>query len=501
MKKPFRIQRNGICKRIKYLKTEGLLLEDPLSFDILYRIFYSFKSQFNNFIKRRIFMGEGEKFYVLDASVLLHDPEALLSFEGNSLVVPISVIDKLDSFKKSTDSEGFNSRKILHLLGEFSSNGDNPREGLNLPNGGKLYIDDHKGDIFSVIEKWKGSGKKVIFVTKSPALRIKAKIRGFFAEDYKTDKMISSIEEMYTGTKTIELSNSFGESFFEKIYRDGGIEVAELEDPSFVKELLLNQCCTFFHNNGSGRKTVLALYKGNNFKLVGKPKKEGEKRKVAPLNNEQAFAYALLKDPGVLITTLVGDGGTGKTLMALAAGYEQLGTAFKRIEIYRPNYELGQELGFLPGTVEKKFAPWTKPISDNFELIVNGGIDGKKHEKQKLGKRDLSTLAMMMEDGQISIEPINYLQGRTIHETFIIVDEIQNFTPSQTKIVLARAGDGSKIVLTGDVKQRANPYVDEISNGLVYTVEKLKGREGFGHVILKDASVRSRIAQLVSEAM
>jgi len=452
-------------------------------------------------------MGEGEsekisRVYVLDASVLLHDPEALMSFENNDLVVPISVIDKLDSFKKSKDGEGINSRKILHLLSEFSSNGDNPAKGLNLPNGGKLYIDDNEGDMFSVVKEWSGKGKKVILVTKSPSLRIKAKIRGFFAEDYKTDKMISSIEEMYTGMKTIELCDSFGGSFFEKIYHDGFVKVTEFEDPSFVQELLLNQCCTFVRDdNGSSKKTVLALYKGNHFKLVGKPSKDSEKKKVVPLNNEQAFAYALLKDPGVLITTLVGDGGTGKTLMALAAGYEQLGTIFKRIEIYRPNYELGQELGFLPGTVEKKFAPWTKPISDNFELIVNGGTDGKKNEKQKFGRRDLSQLAIMMENGQISIEPINYLQGRTIHETFIIFDEIQNFTPSQTKIILARAGDGSKIVLTGDVRQRANPYVDEISNGLVYTVERLKGKKDFGHIILQDASVRSRIAQLVAEAM
>jgi PhoH-like ATPase len=439
---------------------------------------------------------------VLDVSVLVHDSDALLSFGDNVVVIPISVVDQLDSFKRSIDGDGLNSRKALQMLDKIFTNGNDPRKGADLSNGGKVFIDDNKGDIITVVRKWEERGKgEAILVTKSPRLRLNAKINDISAEDYKNDKMISSIDEMYTGGKIIKLESSVGQIFAEKIYRDGIFGTKELEEFISSKELFLNQCCTFLYDNLSNIKTVLALYKGDHFKLVAKSTKEGEQKKILPLNKEQSFAYALLKDSNVSVVTLVGDGGTGKTLLALAAGYEQLGKGFKRIEVYRPNFELGQELGFLPGTVEKKFAPWMKPIFDNLELIMNGDANGKKQGTDKPGKKDSSPIAMMLGNGLISIEPINYLQGRTIHDTFIIFDEMQNFTPSQTKIIEARAGEGSKIVLTGDVKQRANPYVDEISNGLVYTVERFKGQACFGHVLLKDASVRSPIAKLVAELM
>jgi PhoH-like ATPase len=275
--------------------------------------------------------------------------------------------------------------------------------------------------------------------------------------------------------------------------------------------LLANQCCTIATETSG--KIVHAIYKAGPpgyFRLVRKP--DGD-RGIVPMNAEQQFALALLSDPDIPLVTLVGKAGSGKTLMALLAGYQQLREGYGRLMIYRPNIEIGQSLGYLPGSLEEKFAPWTRPVFDNLELVLRGqsrsGLAAGFEERAKPGKgegkkeeaaRHHLDLQDLLAREVVQIAPISHLRGRSIHDAFIIADEAQNMNHHEVKTLLTRSGQGTKIVFTGDPDQFDLPDSSSIANGLIHLVERFKGQDEFGHVTMT-TTVRSRLAALAANLL
>jgi PhoH-like ATPase len=263
-----------------------------------------------------------------------------------------------------------------------------------------------------------------------------------------------------------------------------------------IDGLLHNQCCYF---TVSG-KTLHTIYEKDAgiFKIVKTP--TPIKGKVLPINIEQALLYNIAMDPEIFLVTSGGYAGTGKTLMALAAGYEQLGKLYEQIIVYRPNCPLGQDLGFLPGDIGEKFAPWMLPILDNMHLILGKNETYNQKDGDNFGGKNCNPIIELMREKLLEISPINFLRGRSINNCYIIIDEAQNLTPHEARTIVSRAGGGTKIILTGDIMQIDNPHVDSVSNGLTHTIECMKGLRRFGHVKLSK-SERSELAELAATRM
>jgi PhoH-like ATPase len=437
-----------------------------------------------------------KKTYVLDTNVLLHDPQALFKFEDNDLVIPITVIEEIDHFKKDLSETGRNARQISRILDGFRERA-HLTSGVPLEKGGTLKVEIYteealkrlppelradQGDnrILAVaLELKEGSECPVIFVTKDTNLRIKADALGLTAEDYESDKV--SIEELYSGTAEVlvekdEVDRFYGQGYLNlesEFYPNQFITLAETTNPS---------------HTAVGRYHA-ALQRLN--PLIRAPK-EGVWG-IHPRNREQQFALDLLLDDDIQLVTLVGKAGTGKTLLAIAAGLFKSADegTFSRLLVSRPVFPLGRDLGFLPGDIEEKLAPWMQPIFDNVELLLSGV---EERGKRKRGYRELVDM------GILEIEALTYIRGRSIPKQFMIVDEAQNLTPHEIKTIVTRAGEGTKIVLTGDPYQIDNPYVDSSSNGLTYVVEKFKGQEIAGHVTLTKGE-RSCLAELAANLL
>lgn len=451
-------------------------------------------------------VSDERKTYIMDTSVLIHDPCSLVQLaRGNKVVIPIWVVEELDGLKRHQDNRGANSREVSRFLDEYSVKGDffyevekNQGEiifGYGPKNNGfkKLPVGlDQTNDnrIILVARSWQAKEGEAIIITKDINLRIKARACGIEAQDYESDKMIRSVREFYSGFTRIEIGDEM-KGYMNIWYREEMFKVDDLE--KFTEnELASNQCCLI----SAGEKSILGIYKKsiNKFRLVKKTRlDEKDKKKIKPINMEQIFAYALMIDPDISIVSLVGKAGTGKTLMALLAGYEQLDERYERILIYRPNIEIGQPLGFLPGDVEEKFSPWMEPILDNLRLIIKD--NGKDYTgKHKECKSDFSILGEMVKNKLIDISPINFARGRSLNNTFVIIDEAQNIRPKDMKTLITRMGRGSKVILNGDVEQVDDPYLDGISNGLSHLIHKFKGDEVFGHIILTKGE-RSLLAE------
>ncbi|MCD6527744.1 MAG: PhoH family protein [Desulfuromonas sp.] len=437
------------------------------------------------------------KKYVLDTNVLLHDPQALLKFEDNDVIIPITVIEEIDTFKKDLNEIGRNARHVSRMLDELRSQGS-LTAGVPLVSGGTLkvvlFTDDHarklppelrveRSDnrILAVaVSLNHNSDSKVIFVTKDTNLRIKANALGLVAQDYQNDKV--SIEELYSGTLDLTLPSVEVDRFYGQGY-------LELPDQSFFP----NQCMTLI-DTANPSHTALARYdqqSGRCLPLVKLPK-EGIWG-ITSRNREQHFALDLLLDTNIQLVTLVGKAGTGKTLLAIAAGLQKAADdgSYSRLLVSRPVFPMGRDLGFLPGDVEEKLAPWMQPIFDNVELLL-GSVE--ERGKRKRGYRELVDMGIM------EIEPLTYIRGRSIPNQYMIVDEAQNLTPHEIKTIITRAGQGTKIVLTGDPYQIDNPYVDASSNGLAYVVEKFKDQPIAGHVTLTHGE-RSGLAELAANVL
>ncbi|PLX78853.1 MAG: phosphate starvation-inducible protein PhoH [Desulfuromonas sp.] len=436
------------------------------------------------------------KYYVLDTNVLLHDPQAMFKFEDNEVVIPITVIEEIDRFKKDMSEIGRNARQVSRYLDELRRTA-HLFEGALLETGGRLRVmlftersherlppelqDNHADNrILAVALDLKALGDKaVVFVTKDTNLRIKADALGLIAEDYESDKV--SIEELFSGKAEVSVDKETVDRFYE----NGAIELEG--------DFLPNQCLTLTDTSNPSH-TALGRYDATMRQVVPliKVPKEGVWG-IHPRNREQQFAMDLLLNEDIQLVTLVGKAGTGKTLLAIAAGLLKSADdgSYNRLLVSRPVFPLGKDLGFLPGDVEEKLAPWMQPIFDNVELLL-GSID--EEGKRKRGYKELVEL------GLLEIEALTYIRGRSIPMQYLIVDEAQNLTPHEIKTIITRAGNGTKVVLTGDPYQIDNPYVDSSSNGLTYVVEKFKEQDIAGHVTLYKGE-RSCLAELAANLL
>jgi PhoH-like ATPase len=437
------------------------------------------------------------KTFVLDTNVLLHDPFAIFRFQENTILIPITVIEEIDRFKKDMNETGRNARQISRILDDLRKKGS-LSSGVPLENEGKLQVallneevlrripsglSEQRGDnrilAVAVDAKSKSGQIPVILVTKDTNLRIKADAIGLAAEDYASDKV--DITELYSGFTQLKASSETVDRF----YGQGWVEVDQdlLPNQFVLLEDEANPSHTALGKYVAGQRRVMPLIK------IGK---EGI-WSIHSRNREQTCAIDALLDDSVKIVTLVGKAGTGKTLLAIAAGLHKTAeeSVYNRLLVSRPVFPMGKDLGFLPGDIEEKLAPWMQPIFDNVELLLSGHEAEKRHSK---GYRELMAM------GILEIEPLTYIRGRSIPNQYLIVDEAQNLTPHEIKTIVTRAGEGTKVILTGDPYQIDNPYVDSSSNGLTYLVERFKGQDISAHITMMKGE-RSALAELAANLL
>ncbi|MCS7151679.1 MAG: PhoH family protein [Endomicrobia bacterium] len=445
-----------------------------------------------------------QKTFVLDTNVLLHDPESMFVFGDNKVVIPMTVIEELDIMKRRNDELGRNSRLVSRKLDLLRRQG-NIIEGVKLEEGGMIKIEldwdkdlphqfvENKADhrILAVALKLKKDGERVIFITKDINLRIKAEALGITTQDYEKAKV--KLETVYSGFREYDVSSEI----IDKIYSQKKINVKDIAEKLKMdtEEIYYNE---FFIFRSEKSHSVLArVKKGQNAQkeLVLVSPKDIIAMGVKPLNVQQRFAMELLLDDKISLVTLIGVAGAGKTLLSLACGLHKVleEKVYRRMLVSRPVIPMGRDIGYLPGTKEEKLSSWMGAIYDNLDYLV-----GKmyKFDTEKLQ----STIDYYFESGLIEVEALTYLRGRSLPSQFFIIDDAQNLTPHEIKTIVSRAGEGSKIVLTGDPYQIDNPYLDDSSNGLVYLVDRFKGQEIFGHINFTK-SERSELAALAAELL
>ena len=453
------------------------------------------EQEFDTFRRSKV-AASSKKVFVLDTNVLLHDPNSIFHFQEHDVVIPIVVIEEIDHFKKDQTEVGRNARAVSRYMDKLRAQGS-LNKGVKMEGGGTLKVDvsQHALDhgLFT-LDKHKADNQilacaqallevrkeKVVLVSKDTNLRIKADAVGLQAEDYTTDKV--ELDELYTGMTTWEVSAEKLDLLY-----DGGL----VPDPGL--ELHPNQFVTLV-DVASESHTALARYHSAEKLLRPLKRMEMPPWGVKSRNREQQFALELLLDDSVQVVTLVGKAGTGKTLLAIAAGLQQVvdEERYNRLLVSRPVMPMGRDLGFLPGDVEEKLRPYMQPIYDNLDFIVAANME--------MRRRTSMTSAQLEEGGYLSVEPLTYIRGRSIPNQYIIVDEAQNLTPHEVKTILTRAGDGTKVVLTGDPYQIDNPYVDASTNGLSFLAEHFKDLDLSGHVTLMKGE-RSRMAELASNLL
>lgn len=443
---------------------------------------------------------DGRRTFVLDTNVLLYDPNSLFVFKEHELVIPITVIEEIDRFKKDLNETGRNARHVSRHLDALRAQGS-LASGVPLPGGGTLRVEISTGGFalpqgFSrdtndalilnavlVLARGREPGR-VVFVTRDTNMRLKADALGIGAEDYEHAHI--EFDEQYSGVRTVDSENAR----IDEVYTAG--QVAEAGADLFPNQFVL------LRSLENSSKTALTRFdqKRQALKLVPRPKEAlwG----IQPRNKEQIFALDLLLDDSVQLVTLDGVAGTGKTLLAIAAGLRKVADErkYRRLVVSRPIFPLGRDLGFLPGDVSEKLNPWMKPIFDNLDLLL-----GLREVDDGRGRTHHGpAFQPLIEQGILEIEPLTYIRGRSLPSQYLIVDEAQNLTPHEVKTVISRAGEGTKIVLTGDPQQIDNPYVDATSNGLTYVVERFKGSALAGHVTLRKGE-RSALAELATQLL
>ena len=442
-----------------------------------------------------------KKNYVLDTSVYLTDAESIFKFDNHDIFIPLKVLEEVDKHKKRQDSVGSNARKIIRILDEFRERG-NLQTGVRIEKGKGILkvmsyqclkdavfppdldvrIPDHAIIATATAVRANNPNRKTIIVSRDINMRVISDSIGLLSEDYITDKAVRSSEELYQGFTEYLIDDAAIDQF----YND---EEVRLDPDEITEELFLNEYLLLV-SNANPKKTALACFQGHHLPLKKIIHSDIKDWNIKSRNKEQAFAIDLLMNPKVKIVSLVGRAGSGKTLMAIAAGLQQtIGlradeNLYSRLIVSRPVQPLGKDIGFLPGTMEEKMLPWLMPIQDNLKFLMG----------------DRTSLEMYIEKGKIEIEALTYIRGRSIANAFIIIDEAQNLTKHEIKTIITRIGEGSKIVLTGDIEQIDNVYVNEISNGLAHAVEKFKDSELAGHVTFKKGE-RSDIATLASKVL
>ncbi|RUA06455.1 MAG: PhoH family protein [Fusobacteria bacterium] len=431
------------------------------------------------------------KLYILDTNVLIHDPKAILNFEDNDVVLPIYVIEEIDKLKKESGNRGASARIVARFIDTLREKGSLAQgiemekgiffrveiEGdtMELPHSLKRDIVDNRILAVSLYIKNKEKKKKVILVSKDINMRIKADSLGLNVEDYNSDKM--DLEELYTGNIEVEVDLET----LKKYEKSGRIKYDEImkEEPivnSFITMNYKDKSASGRYNKDTKRIERMAFSDVSVWGIRGR-------------NNEQEFALDLLMDENIKVVTLVGKAGTGKTLLAVASGLEQVveRSKYKKLFIARPIVAMGKDLGYLPGSEKEKLKPWMQPIFDNIDFLANA-------KEEKAGEKVIMGLESM---GLLKIEALTYIRGRSIPEGFMIIDEAQNLTPHEIKTIVTRAGENTKIVFTGDPYQIDNPYLDAESNGLTYLAERFKNVEIAGHITLKKGE-RSKLAELAA---
>ena len=435
------------------------------------------------------------KNYILDTNVLLHDPNSPLNFKDNNVLIPIEVIEEIDRFKRESTERGQNARTVSRMLDGLRGQG-RLSEGVRLPTGGHLQIvfQNKKGSnghltvpgnsvdsrIVALAQGMQKTHPKssTILVTKDINLRIKADALGLQAEDYESDRVM--IKDLYTGMIDLTISAKDMTAF----RSSGQLEVRA------GKTFFPNEYCTLTED-GNTKRTALAKVDLAGTKLVPIVDVREGIWGIKPRNREQHFAFDALLDDRVKLVTLMGKAGTGKTLIAMAAGLKRtvLDREFRRLVVARPTISMGKELGFLPGSLEEKLNPWMQPIHDALEMLsdLNMGHDQRR-------SMDL------MRSGSIVVEALSYIRGRSIAHQFMVIDEAQNLTPLEVKTIITRVGSGTKIVFTGDPYQIDNPYVDSSSNGFNYIVSKFREQPIAAHVELQKGE-RSELAEIAANLL
>jgi PhoH-like ATPase len=435
------------------------------------------------------------KNYIIDTNVLLHDPNSLLNFADNHVLIPIEDIEEIDRFKRESSELGQNARSVSRMLDGFRGEGS-LSEGVKLPNGGQLQIAFQKNGqvnggahvngnsvdnrILSLAANMQKAQPKnpTILVSKDINLRIKADALGLQAEDYETDRVF--ITDLYTGMAEMSIATNKMVAFHAN--SELGLDAG--------KQYFPNEYCTLTDETNP-KRTTLTKVDATGTKLIPIIDCREGVWGIKPRNREQHFAFDALLDDRVKLVTLMGKAGTGKTLLAMAAGLKRtvIDREFRRLVVARPTISMGKELGFLPGSLEEKLAPWMQPIHDALEMLsdLNMGHDHRRSSD-------------LMRSGSIVVEALSYIRGRSIANQFMIIDEAQNLTPLEAKTIITRVGSGTKIIFTGDPYQIDNPYVDSSSNGFNYIVSRFRAEAIAAHIELQKGE-RSELAELAANIL
>jgi PhoH-like ATPase len=434
------------------------------------------------------------KTFVLDTNVLLHDPESIAKFKGSNVVIPVLVLEELDRMKRFTDELGKHARQVIRFIDTLKEKEGHFHEGVEIDDGitVRIYLESKEGDrgffplsldrpsnkILHVAYQIKEKGERVVFVSKDLVMRVKSEAIGIEAEDYENLKV--SFEAMYRGYRKLQVSKREIDTF----YKDGYLALENIPDFS------ANEYCLLTSPELS---SAICKYNLQTKRLEPLLKLTRDIWGIQPLNFEQRCALDLLLRDDIKLVSLIGQAGTGKTLLALAAGLKKVfdDDLYTRILVSRPIMPLGKDIGYLPGSKEEKLFHWMQPIHDNLEFLCQSSHGrGNEAETQK----------WIMESKKIEMEAVTYIRGRTLPKIYMIIDEAQNLTPHEVKTIISRAGQGAKVILTGDPTQIDNPYLDADSNGLTFVVSRFQPYPIYGHMFL-ERTERSELAALAAEVL
>ena len=428
--------------------------------------------------------------FLLDTNVLLHDSTVLDAFEEHHIVLCVDVLEELDRFKRENDERGRNARSVIRTIDALRKEG-NLREGVPLSGGGRLFVlvDDYveylpKGMDGSITDNrilatalfLIQNNIDVVFITKDINARVKGDALGIKSEDLQRSTV--NVDELYTGWTDIECAPDIIDRFYAG-------ESVELEHDWRPNE------CVLMRSNVNPKQTALGIWRSDTKQVEKLVHDETNPWGIQALNLQQHFALELLLRDDIRLVTMLGMAGTGKTLLALAAGLQKVADEkqYRRIMVSRPIVPLGKDIGYLPGTKEEKLESWMQPIFDNLQFLLDPKLEQSSEKVDYL-----------FDSGMIEVEAVTYIRGRSLPHLYIIIDEAQNLTPHEVKTVISRAGHDTKVVLTGDAYQIDNPYLDAASNGLTYVVERFQHESIYGHVTLAK-SERSELASLAASLL
>ncbi len=458
------------------------------------------------------------KHFVLDTNVLLHNPRSLYMFDDNVVVIPFTVLGELDKFKKNNDDTGRSAREVIRQLDRLREKGTlaegvqwNGHGGIVRVEFSDLSTCDKRPDWFSedtpdnriigVAWRLTQEGHRTVMITKDINVRLKSDALSITTEDFEAEKV--DIDHLYSGFKTLEVPSEV----IDQLYEEKQLEIESIREHLQIKredgsagelKIYANEFVQF-RDQFDESHTGLARRLADTDHMIPV---QGPRRPVYGImarNVQQIMALDLLLDDEIKLVTLIGMAGSGKTLLAIAAGMAKVfgEERYDKLLVARPIMPMGRDIGYLPGDKDEKLAAWMQPIFDNLTYLMSTrGADAQHADSKPVEQR----INQLMGTGQLVLEPLTYIRGRSIPHQFLIVDEAQNLTPHEVKTIVSRVGEGTKIVLTGDVAQIDNPYLDASSNGLAYMIERLKGQPMTGHITLA-RSERSQLASIAAELL